>query len=51
MNELAEEVLHAPNAAAAKETAARIPNHMHKDWHDVKLNAMRDVLHVKADFN
>ena len=51
MDELAEEVLHAPNAAAAKETVARIPKHMHKDRHGVKLNAMPDVLHAKADSN
>ena len=51
MDEPAQEVLHAPNAAAVKETATRIPKNIHKDWHDVKLNAMRDVLHATADSN
>ena len=51
INEPAQEVLHAPNAAAVKETAARIPKNIHKDWHDIKLNAMHDVLHAKADSN
>ena len=51
LDELAQDVLQAPNAAAAKEIAARIPSSMHKDWHTVKTNAMRDVLHAKADSN
>ena len=51
MDELAQDVLQAPSAAAAKEIAARIPNSMHKDWHTIRTNAMRDVLHAKADSN
>ena len=50
MDELAQDVLQALNAAAANETAARIPSSMHNDWHTVKTDAMRDVLHAKADF-
>ena len=51
MDELAQDVLQDPSAAAAKGIAARIPNSMHKDWHTIRTNAMRDVLHAKADSN
>ena len=37
MDELAQDVLQAPSAAA-KEIAAWIPSSMHKDWHTVKTN-------------
>ena len=43
--------MQALSAAAAKEIAARIPSSMHKDWHTIRTNAMRDVLHAKADTN
>ena len=47
LDDLAEEVLVAPSAAAAKAIASRVPSHLHRDWHSIKLRVMKDILHAR----
>ena len=35
----------------AKEIASRVPRCQHKDWHSIKLQVMKEVLHAKADYS
>ena len=48
--ELAREVLEAPSPTEAKNIASRVPRHLHRDWHSIKLCIMKKILHAKADF-
>ena len=50
MDEHAQEVLDTSSPAEAKEIASSIPRQLHKDWHAVKVCAMREILHAKADY-
>ena len=45
--DLAQEVLNAPNPETAKDIASRIPPHMHKNWHDIKVSVMEEILVAK----
>ena len=49
MDELADEILEAQTPAEAKAIASRVPRHLHHDWHTLKLNIMKIILHAKAD--
>ena len=49
-HDLAEESIKAPSPAEANAVAARVPKHLHKDWHLTKKSIMKDILHIKADF-
>ena len=49
-HDLAEEAIKAPSPAEAKAVAARVPKHLHKDWHLIKKSIMKEILHIKADF-
>ena len=48
-DELADEILAAQTPVEAKAIAPRVPRHLHHDWHTLKLNVMKIVLHAKAD--
>ena len=48
MDELADGILAAQTPAEAKSIASRVPSHLHHDWHTLKLNVMKIVLHAKA---
>ena len=50
IHDLAEEVRKAPSAAEAKAIASRVPSHLHNEWHTIKQQIMKDILHVKADY-
>ena len=50
MNEHALEVLDAESPAEAKEIVSHIPKYIHKDWHQIKLTVMREILIAKADY-
>ena len=50
MDDLAQEIFEANTPEEAKEIASRVPNHMHKDWHSIKLCIMKEILHAKADY-
>ena len=50
MDDHALEILDAESPTAAKETASRIPRFLHRDWHQIKLTVMRDILIAKADY-
>lgn len=47
----AHEILEASTAAEAKEIASRVPRYLHKDWHQIKLSVMKEILHAKADYS
>ena len=49
LHDLAHEVLNSSTAAEAKSIASRVPNHLHRDWHKIKVCIMREILHAKAD--
>ena len=49
MDELTDEILPAKTPAEAKAIASRVPRHLHHDWHTLKLNVSKIVLHAKAD--
>ncbi len=49
-DELANEVLLSDTPEEAKEIASRVPIHLRRDWNSLKLVAMRDILHAKADY-
>ena len=51
LNELAKQVLEARTPDQAKEIASRVPRELHKNWHSIKLNVMKEILHAKADYN
>ena len=46
---IADEIMAARSAADAKDIAARIPRGLQRDWHSVKRDAMKEILHAKAD--
>ena len=46
---IADKIMAARSAADAKDIAARIPRELQRDWHSVKRDAMREILHAKAD--
>ena len=50
MDDHALEILDAESPTAAKEIASHIPRFLHKDWHQIKLTLMRDILIAKADY-
>ena len=50
IDEHALEILDAESPAEAKEIASRIPRYLHKDWHQIKLTVMREILIAKADY-
>lgn len=50
MTELADEILRCNTPAQAKEIARRVPRHLHRKWHSIKLTVMKDILHAKADY-
>lgn len=50
MHDMAEEVMSAKTPSEAKDIAHRVPLHLHRDWHSIKVHAMRDILHAKATY-
>ena len=48
MDDHALEILDAESPTAAKKIASRIPRFLHKDWHQIKLPVMRDILFANA---
>ena len=50
MDDLAQEIFEAKTPEEAKEIASRVPSHMHKDWHSIKLCIMKEIIHAKADY-
>ena len=47
---LAQEVLESSSPSDAKSVSSRVPHHLHKNWHSVKMCAMKDILHAKAHY-
>ena len=45
--DLADEILSTSNPEQAKEVSSRVPRHMHKDWHSIKIGVMEEVLKAK----
>ena len=50
-HEFALEILNARTPSEAKEISLRVPRCQHKDWHSIKLQVMKEVLHAKADYS
>ena len=50
MDEHALEILDAESPASTKEIASRIPRFLHRDWHQIKLTVMREILIAKSDY-
>ena len=46
-HDLADEILSTSNPEQAKEVSSRVPRHMHKDWHSIKIWVMEEVLNAK----
>ena len=47
---LAQEVIEASCPADAKAVSTRVPRHLHKNWHSIKMCVMKDILHATADY-
>ena len=45
---LAQEVLESSSPSDAKAVSSRVTRHLHKNWHSVKMCAMKDILHAKG---
>ena len=43
-NDLAQEILATKTPEKAKEIASRVPRHMQKDWHSIKIGIMEEIL-------
>ena len=43
-NDLAQEILTTKTPEKAKEIASRVPRHMQKDWHSIKIGIMEEIL-------
>ena len=50
MDSLATEILASQTPEDAKDIASRVPRHLHRDWHRIKIHAMKEILHAKADY-
>ena len=46
-HDLADEILSTSNPELAKEVSSRVPRHMHKEWHSIKIGVMEEVLKAK----
>ena len=46
-HDLGEEILASTTPENAKEIASRVPRHMQKDWHSIKIGVMEEVLSQK----
>ena len=46
---IVDEIMAARSAADAKDIAARIPRELQRDWHRVKRDVLKEILHAKAD--
>ena len=41
---------HIGEDSLAPAVSSRVPRHLHKNWHSVKMCAMKDILHAKAHY-
>ena len=46
-HDVSEEILATSTPEQAKEVSSRVPRHMHKDWHSIKIVVMEKVLKAK----
>ena len=47
---LAQEVLESSSPFDAKSVSSRVPRHLHKNWHSIKMYVMKDILHAKTHY-
>ena len=47
---LTHEVLKSSSPSDAKSVSPRVPRHLHKNWHSIKMCVVKDILHAKAHY-